>query len=421
MKKFGIICAGLVVALASQAARAQAPVVDTNPAGAATDGVSIWYDIRNTAAAITAPPANSIHRRGLSIQQGAKVLLQPQVNAGNNGGPGDGEVLYLSPRLPANPANPGFGLHWTPGAVKGTFVDQSVKSIFKYATVRQRSAPDEVVAALGLDTTLTKGGAAATGNYIESLTVTTTAGLWNGNNSVVVPGPAAGPNLEYHDPFVITAKAVKVPVSDNLGTPTYNATGGLIPAAAPYLLGSINVKAGVWKKSVTFGNNPFAGTSNGTYAVKDKVNNLLVTRVYSAGGPSPEEIDFGYITKLTAGAHGAPGAVYTTGSSGVDGNLPEVNSGGDGLTIGTTSVQQDAMIVIQTKGDFDNSGTITSGDNVPYNAAIAASAAGTIRIRELYLGDFNASNTVTAGDNVPYVSMIANTAATSCPTPASCP
>lgn len=419
MKKYAILCAGLAVALASQTAKAQ--VVSTN------NGLAIFYDTRGVNTDISSPAANSINRRGTSALtvtgKTGTILVHPAIGAGNNGGPGDGEVLYVSPRLPTNPLfqpTVTLGLHWTGTKNKAgvvTAVNQSLKSLHKYATVQQRSAPDEVVAALGLKTIISKNGTAGAGNRIENVTVTTVAGLWNGNNSVVTPGAPGDA-----DTWTIDAKAVKVPVSDNGGTPVYNSIGGLIPQVLPHRLGSINITAGVWKKGVAFTQGTAAGftASNGVYSVKDEVNNLLVTRVYSAGGPTPEEPDFGYLTNLTAGTAGTVSAVYTTGSS-TSANLPEGNILGDGLTVGCTSTQPDATIVVQAKGDYDNTGTITSTDIGGMNAAIAANANATLRIRELWLGDFDNSNTVTSTDLGFFNQMISTTAGNDCAIPANCP
>lgn len=389
MKKFGILCAGIAVVLASQAAKA---VVTTN------DGLAIWYDVRSTAASITAPAAP--FTLGNSVEQlKGKALVSVNSEAGNGGGPGDGQILWISPRLPKRTDFPTFGLHWT-GKKSNALVDQSVKSLYKYMTVQSRGGTGEVIAALGLNTAITKGGTAGTGSRIENITVTANGALWNGNNNVV---SSAGDN------WSITAKAVKVPVSDNAGTPVYNAAGGAVPSATPYQLGSINVTAGVWAKNVA--------VSNGTYGVKDSVNNLLVTRVVSSGSLPAEEPDFGYTTNLISGTAGSPGALYRTGSS-TNANKPEANSGGDGLTIGTTSVQDDATIIVSAKGDFTGDGIVNTFDNTLYNAVVTGAVAQ--RQREVYLGDFDNSGNVNTFDNTFYSSYAVIMAGSDCSVPANC-
>jgi hypothetical protein len=410
MRKYGILCAGLVVALASTTAKAQ--VVDTNPADGA-DGLAVWYDGRNIAGPTFPAPA-APYTVGTSLQSlKGKTVVANDVRAGNAGGPGDGQVLYISPRLPASPLVAGFGLHWT-GKKVGQIVDQSNKSLYKYITVESRGATGEVIAALGLNTAITKGGAAGVGNKIENVVANANGALWNGNNSSVA---AAG------DGWNITAKAVKVPVSDNAGTPVYNAAGGAVAgaSAAIYNVGNLAITAGVWEKP---GTSVVNAINDSTYSVKDSVNNLLVTRVISGGGPlSAEDPDFGYNTVYTVGGPGVPGAIAFTGSNG---GMPEANSGGDGLTIGTTSTNADATIIVQPKGDFTNDNLITIADNPFYNNAVQrlgefANSFGPLRIREIWLGDFSNDGLLTVADNPAYNAYVTTTSANDCSVPANCP
>lgn len=399
MKKFGILCAGLAVALAAQSAFAQGP--------SANNGLSIFYDARSSAGAITSPGAP--YTNGTAIEsttgKGGTILVQAQINRGNNGGVGDGSYLYINPRQPTNPLfvpSATLGFHWIGTKNKAgvvTATDTSKQTLYKYAYVTQRSAPDEVIGALGLDADIVKGGAAGVGNRLEQVTASANGSLWNGNTVTVTPA-AVGEA----DSFTVSTKAVKVPVSAG---PVYNSSGGLVPSANLYQIGQINLTAGVWKKNVAFSNIP--GSGNGVYTVKDRVNNLLVTRVYNGTGPSPEVPDFGHVTTV-AGTPGSPGVVYTTGTA------PEA-TGGDGLTVGSTSAQADAVIVIQAKGDYNNNGAIEGGDIAGFNAAIAAGA--TNRIRENWLGDMNGAGGVEGGDIATFNALVANAA--DCSVPANCP
>lgn len=412
MKKFGIMCAGLVVALASTTVKAQ--VVDTNAADGA-DGLAVWYDVRNIAGPTFPAPAAPF-TLGTSLQsvKGAKVLSH-RVNAGNAGGPGDAQTLWISPRLPLNilATHGGKGLHWT-GKTTPNLINQSLKSLHKYITVESRGATGEVIAALGLDIDITKGGTAGVGNEIEAVAVNANNALWNGNNSSVT---------DTGDGYAITTKAVKVPVSDNAGTPVYNAAGGAVAAgtAQIYNVGNLALTASVWEKPISSVTNAI---DNSTYSVKDKVNNLLVTRVVSAGGPlSAEDPDFGYNTILISGTIGTAGAVLATGSNG---GMPEANSGGDGLTIGTTSANADATIVVQPKGDFTNDNLVSIADNVYYNAAVTktgeyAPVNGALRQREIWLGDFSNDGAVTIADNTLYNAYVTRLVANDCNIPANCP
>ncbi|MBX3393927.1 MAG: hypothetical protein KF841_01025 [Phycisphaerae bacterium] len=403
MKKFGYICAGLAVALAAQTARAQGPSANT--------GLSIFYDARSTAASIVAPASPYTNGTAAQVVGGktGTTLIQAQINRGNNGGVGDGSYLYINPRQPVNPLfqpTVNLGFHWIGSKNKAgvvTAVDSSKQTLYKYAFVTQRAAATEVIAALGLDVDIVKGGTAGAGNRLEQVTASANGSLWNGNNLTVTP-----PGVGESDSFAISTKAVKVPVADGGGgTPVYNAAGGLVPSANLYQIGQINLTAGVWKKNVAFGNIP--GEGNGVYTVKDKVNNLLVTRVYPATGPSPEVPDFGHVTTVT-GTPGTVGVVYTTGTA------PEASSG-NGLTIGSTSAQADAVIVIQAKGDYNNNGAIENGDIAGFNAAVGLGLAN--RIRETWLGELNNAGGVENGDIAFFNALLANAA--DCTVPANCP
>lgn len=413
MKKFGIMCAGLVVALASTTVKAQ--VVDTNASDGA-DGLAVWYDVRNIAGP-TFPAPVAPFTLGTSLQslKGANVLAH-RVNAGNGGGPGDAQTLFMSCRLPQNilPTHSPNGLHWTGKSIAGGLINQSIKNLHKYITVESRGATGEVIAALGLTADLTKGGTAGVGNEIQGVVVNPNAGLWNGNNSVV---------NDTGDGFEIITKAVKVPVSDNAGTPVYNAAGGAVAAGTPqiYNVGNYTITASVWEKPATSVVNAI---NNSTYSIKDKVNNLLVTRVVQSGGPlSAEDPDFGYNTILISGTIGTAGAVLATGSNG---GMPEANSGGDGLTIGTTSANADATIRVGPKGDFTNDNLVTIADNTYYNAAVTktgefAAGVGALRQREIYLGDFTNDGLVSIADNTLYNAYVTRLVANDCNVPANCP
>ncbi|MFQ5473256.1 MAG: hypothetical protein ACE5FA_10280, partial [Dehalococcoidia bacterium] len=135
MRKAMSLCAALVVVLMADSAMAQ--LVTTN------DGLAVWYDVRATAAEITSPVAP--YTVGTSTQvlsmwkKGINIAFVDDVSAGNGGGPGDGQTLFISPRLPTNTNNwwDGLGLHWTGFLKKSGHVvlsDQSVKDIHTYIT-----------------------------------------------------------------------------------------------------------------------------------------------------------------------------------------------------------------------------------------------------------------------------------------------
>ena len=142
MKKALILSATLAVVLMANSAMAQ--LVTSN------DGLAVWYDVRATAAAITAPAAPFTTGTSVLVTVGKKAtVVVNDVSAGNLGGPGDAQILYMSPRLPVdnNPTQPsGLGLHHA-GFFnkKGIFIssDQSIKDIHTYITVESRGGVGE--------------------------------------------------------------------------------------------------------------------------------------------------------------------------------------------------------------------------------------------------------------------------------------
>lgn len=378
MKRFACLCGGLAVLVAAQSAKAQ--VVATNA------GLSVWYDVRPTINEITVAPV-APYTRGQSLFSAVfgKGNFVENVIAGNSGGPGDGQVLRISPRLPLDPGGSGFGSHVTGNAKKG-FKDNSVANLYAFITVEANGAgTEQVISALGRDTDVTKLGGAGAGNKIEDITVTPDTANWSAGGTTASAAPAG-------DDWAMTAKSVKIPV---VAGPMYDATGGAIPTGV-YRVACIRVTASTWNKGS-------AKPGDSTFEGHDKVNNLLMTRAVKTGGPVPAEVpDFGYtLVNLgdVLGADGLPGSDgrddFATGSNG---GIPEANSGGDGLTIGTTSVESDFDIIVQMKGDFNDDGAVSAADIPAFNAATAASLAGTIRQRGIYLGDFTNDGLVNAGD-----------------------
>jgi hypothetical protein len=369
MKRFACLCGGLAVLVAAQSAKA-VPVVTTNA------GLTVWYDVRPTINEITVAPVTPF-TIGTST---AAVLSKKEsvlgLAAGNDGGPGDAQILWVSPRLPigALPGS-GHGGHVTGNAKKG-FVDNSVKNLYAFITVEPNGAgTEQVISALGRDTDVLKGGTAGLGNPIEDILVTPDTANWSVGGTTASAAPAG-------DDWALSAKSVKIPV---VAGPLYDATGGAIPTGV-YRVACIRVTAGTWNKGTGT-----ATAIESTYNGFDQVNNLLMTRAVKTGGPAPAELpDFGYTTDLAA----LPEA--TTG------NGPEVGTG-DGLTIGTTSASPDFQIIVQMKGDFNNDGNVTAADILFRNNAVLAGAA--IRQRELYLCDLDNGGTCTASDVPPFNSM----------------
>jgi hypothetical protein len=341
------------------------PVVTTNA------GLTVWYDVRPTISEITVAPVTPF-TIGTST---AAVLSKKEsvlgLAAGNDGGPGDAQILWVSPRLPigALPGS-GHGGHVTGNAKKG-FVDQSVKNLYAFITVEPNGlGTEQVISALGRDTDVLKGGTAGLGNPIEDILVTPDTANWSAGGTTASAAPAG-------DDWALSAKSVKIPV---VAGPLYDASAGAIPTGV-YRVACIRVTAGTWNKGS-------AAVADSIYDGFDKVNNLLMTRAVKTGGPAPAELpDFGYTTVGT-----------TTG------NGPEAGTG-DGLTIGTTSASPDFQIIVQMKGDFNNDGTVNAADIPRLNTAVTTGVS--VRQRELYLGDFDNAGVVTPGDFPGFNSIVA--------------
>jgi hypothetical protein len=355
MRKLTILAAGVAVALAASTARAQG----TN------NGLTKWYDVRATAASITAPVAPFTN--GTSVLANAKKAANkvPNITPGNGGQGGDGAILFMSPELPLN-ATTGLPAQYTGSAKKG-FVDHGKKNLYTYITVGDRAAGiDEVIGALGIDTDIVKGGLAGEGAALEAVSYTANAALWDGENSSVTNN---GGGIDW----TIETKAVRVPVAAG---PVFDATG-----ATPgiHQVATIAINSADWDKVAAL-------PADNTYSVLDVVNNLLVTRVYNGAGPTPELPDFGYVTTSDV-----PGDNLVTGTN-------EEVATADGNTVGATSVQADATILLIPKGDFSNDNVVNASDVAGFNAAVAAGLAGTLRQRELYLGEFTNDGLVNASD-----------------------
>jgi hypothetical protein len=354
MRKITILASGLAVALAAGTARAQS----TNA------GLTVWYDVRSTAAAVTAPVAP--FTKGTSVNNGAKTNTVFQINAGNLGRAGDAAILFICPELPLN-VGTGLPAQYTKSKLETR--NNSQKNLYKYMTVGDRAAGiDEVIGALGLDIRILKGGAAGEGSVLDAVTYTSNAALWDGDSSAVVGGPID---------WTINTKAVRVPVAAG---PVFDATG---PIVGIHQVATIGIDASDWDKVNAV---PANSSADKTWTVFDTINNLLVTRVYNGAGPTPELPDFGYVTTSA----GAP-PVFTTGTN-------EEVATGNGNTIGVTSVQADATIIVLALGDYNNDNAVSALDVAGFNNAVAAATAGTLRQREFYLGNFNNDTTVSALD-----------------------
>lgn len=356
-------------------------------------GLAIWYDVRdNTATSVNGYSQQITGTPGAPYTRGQSLFANQKTTTfafpilpGNGGGPGDAEVLRISPRLGTAPGDTFGPGHVFPSATKGAKIDVSVGRLYTYATVGSRSGPAaQVIGSLGLTKEIRRGNAATGGvtggangqNPIDSVSYTPDTALWSTSGvSSSVTVVTAGAD------FDISSKHVKVPVSGP--PPVFNAAGGLVPSSV-YRVATL---------TVTAGDRAAAPNHRATvYNLSEKVNNLLVTRVYNgAGGATPELPDFGYITSITGGANGE--RMTGSGWSGLGANqfIPEAGTT-DGSTIGDTSASADAQIVIQRKFDFNNDGAVDFQDTPLYSAALANAA--NLRQRETYLADGRIDNAV---------------------------
>lgn len=401
MKRFACVCGGLAVLVAAQSATAQ--LTTTN------NGLTIFYDVRQTVPEITVAPVAPFDRgQSLWMRLIGKNNAIPNVAAGNAGGPGDAQVLRLSPRLPVDDTIVGTSTFRLAHVNRKTgkavvLVDASVKHLYAYITVEASGAgTEQVISALGRDTDVLKVGG-ANGNKLESIAITPNTGEWSAAGTSPAPGTLATQVVE---DFFLSAKSVKIPVVAAPG-PTYDATGGAIPAGT-YRVACYTVTAGPWNRGNSL-------PANSTYEGRDEVNNLLMTRAVKTLGPAPVELpDFGYTTinvgdvegRITDPPGPPPGAPdgdadFVVGSNG---GLPEASNANDitalaftGADIGASSIEADFEIIIQSKGDFNDDGTVTGADVANFAIAVLADAA-FLRQRGKWLGDFNVDGFVTGGD-----------------------
>jgi hypothetical protein len=379
MRKSAMICLAGVAAMMIASSAKAVPVVTT------ANGLSVWLDVRDTSGAITSPVAPWTVGTSLFTNKKTTTFTRSVIE-GNDGGPGDGYVLYISPRLPTV-APDTLGKHWT-GSVKKGFINQSVKTLSEYITVGDRTGNDDVISALGRNVNLVKAGAAGNGNKIQSISTSQVTGLWSpaGTSSSVTD------NGGTQTDWTVSMKAVKVPVAGP--PPTFSSAGGAVPSGI-YRVSTMTITAGEWNKAA--GGAANASPLDSVYCVKVAVNNLLITRAYNNASPptglTPELPDFGYLVQADPG--NPPNG--DTSGSGQSANLPEAASG-NGSTSGVTSTQCDAEVRVQMKGDFNNDGLTNTADQADFNAAITASSGGSIRVRELYLGDFDNNSLVNTAD-----------------------
>lgn len=323
-------------------------------ATAASADLDLFYDVRATIGDIDAPSAP--YTNSLSVSPYIGSYIGQNYPLQNGGARGDGERVYVSPKVRdyTNPytllANDTDGIpeHQFPF---DTSIDYSLASINLYASFSGNAG--EVISSIGADQDVSADGANTAASFAQP-TVTTeivNTGLWDG---WLPAAPAAGGST--------AIKLVQVPV---IAGPAFDATVG-IGNGDTELIATVNLEGQVRPDSEPDGvDDPGAV---GLYNVFLSVNNLLCTRV-ADGGAADVVVNFGY-----DGA-GSPEA------------------GGSGTVDNTTSPTADAVITVIRKGDLDYDGFAATGvDDFVYYAINASEGSnpGAIHPAEVWLSDFDA-------------------------------
>lgn len=326
--------------------------------------LNMFYDVRGNIADIDAgnPPifANTASLAGYFPYQGYEMAVQ------NGGMRGDGEMVFLSPKIHDVTDYTGIG---PPDGVDEHIDlfyggDFSVATIYLYAEFVGTAG--EVVSSIGVDQDIDAAAFADDGSHYYLLGATTTiqnTGLWDGH----LPDPSGSGAS-------VPIKLVQVPVTDPGGGPVFDATAGIGPGTT-HQIAQLDLEGEYRPGSAT-------GTPQ-SYDLFLGVNNLLCTRV-SDPGPAPLlNVNFGY-----DGA-GSPEA------------------GGSGEDEATTSPTTDVVIRVQTKGDYDSDGRVTSIDDFAYYDMSGNWNGDPVNTNmnryELYLSDFDLDGSpATALDDFQY-------------------
>jgi len=307
MRKFLLALA--LVAVATTAANAQ---------------LNLFYDVRATAAEIAAPAAPYTNSASLDdvYYYGQSYPLY------NGGGRGDGQVIYLSPKLAdvvyytGFPPTDGRDEHWNVMESGQPDVDWSQGDFYLYAEYVSAAGP--VISSIGVTQEIDPDAFVAADDkfYLDSLTVTPeTPTLWDGTNFT---GSDAS----------ISMKAVQVPV----------AAGPVFDNSAAYL------NPGDFEQIASFHVETGYRTGSGlvpptTYSLKLKVNELLCTQVAYPTAAGNLAMNMGYAA----------------------GSLDPLLGGQTGSDNNATSAADDMLITIWRKGDLDGDGTQCTGiDDLAY-------------------------------------------------------
>jgi hypothetical protein len=285
-------------------------------ASVANAQLNLFYDVRSTTAAIItpAPPYTAstslCHYIGYGIGQNYPLY--------QNGGRGDGQVIYLSPKLEDVTDYTGLGppdgipeheYSWDPN------VDWSRGDFYLYA--EYFGAAGTVISSIGVTQSIPGAFAGGSGMYLQSVATTVqTASLWDNTNFT---GSNASTKL----------KMVRVPVLAGSPNPVFNPNIGLRPNGFEKIA-KVHVET-------AYRNGESAVKS---WGVKLALNELLCTAVKAPPGSVALNVNFG----------------YATGS-------PEAGGSGSQLTPPLPNPTDDMKIMVVRKGDFDFDGVPCTGSD----------------------------------------------------------
>lgn len=310
--------------------------------------LNIWYDVRPDLAAIDNPAGTPwVNTGSLSPYIGSAVgQVYPLQNIANPGGRGDGQMVWISPKLHDVCDYTGLGLpdgldeHWI-SAELGETIDWSTNSFSMWAEFI--GTGNEVVSSIGVDANIPAAAFAGAVDGVYHLTAAVTtienASLWSG---YAIGGGNASTSI----------KMVQVPVIAGTPNPTYDATAGIHAGSPTTKIATVAVTS-------DYRNGAEGGRFDlpTTYGLFLSQNSLLITKVANPGPAGALAYNFGYA-----------------------GGLPED---------GTNNQSADMVINVVRKGDFDLDGAAATGiDDYAYYGIAANFNGSNCNPYEMWLGDF---------------------------------
>lgn len=326
-------------------------------ASTADGQLTLWYDVRPTLSEIDAPVPPYTNSASLSTHFPPCGQAYPLCNGG---GRGDGQIIYLSPKIPDVTDYTGYGPpDGVPEHINSLYTacDWSRGDFHLYAEFI--GTPGEVISTLGVTQEIPSTAfVSGVKKYFLQGVTTTLRNTWLWDSYSITGSDAT---TDY--------RLIQIPVSGN--PPVFDPNQGL-GAGETERIAQIHVET-----AYRMGAGPFPVAA---YGVKLKVNDLLCTRV-SDPGPAPDlPVNFGYDANCAA------------------------ELGGPGNVQGTTSPTDDMVIMVVCKGDFDLDGQpATPLDDLAYFDIITYYNGTNCNPFELYLADFDCDGVPATGmDDLEY-------------------